>query len=200
MDQFWRDQLIALVNREGGFDSFTNAANDRGGLTRAGLTQRFLVGYFGRNIDKDFMKSLTSEQILVIYYDAFVVKTGYINLPPSIAPAVVDFAVMAWHDADECLQKAINNCIGKLKNGPQINRITVDGKLGKMSFIALEQVKASTPSDMLLREFYIERMRHHINDCQRNPAQIKWLEGWFNRANKFMTVEIKDQVQYAVTG
>ena len=153
-----------LLNVEGGY---SNDKYDRGGKTKYGIieSEARRHGYTG---DMRYFTLQDAEKIYKIdYYDRFrlfEIKSD------KIALSICDWCVNSGTTGIKKAQVALNNLGFKL---------AVDGKIGRNTVNALNEVNESAFLDMyhaLQRRFY-----HAI--VQSRPSQKVFLKGWLNRVS-----------------
>ncbi len=174
--------LDMIVRNEGGY---VNNASDQGGPTNMGVTQDTLSRYLGRPASIQDVKALTVEQAKEIFARNYVSGPRIDTLPTDIVPIMADGSVLYGpRRAIMFLQNALNQA----GFGP----VDVDGVLGPISrqktFDAYNDGKPTqtAPGAYLINAIVHER----ISFCERivanNPSQSIFMQGWTNRANKFL--------------
>jgi lysozyme family protein len=178
------DQALEFVLQwEGGF---VNDPKDPGGATKYGISFRFLKKQAPEladidkdgDVDADDIFSLSEEDARRIYRIHFWEALQLHRLPEPIAVAMMDTAVnMGKSRAARILQEALVSLGFNL---------AVDGIIGPKTrahaVYALE--------NLLLRQFFLERIWQYLNICNRNRNLRKFLPGWLNRVrdlNKKLT-------------
>lgn len=144
-------------------DKLTNITGDEGGLTKYGITQ---VTY--PNVD---IANLTFEQACDIYERDYWNHYFLSNISSqAIANKLMSYLMnMTPLSAIKCLQKAIVACGGDI---PQ------DGILGSETFKA---INLRSPN-WLLDRMRIEGVIFYNYRVKIKPTNLKFLEGWINRA------------------
>lgn len=155
------DEIIdAIIVREGGL---SNDPLDRGGLTYKGLSQRANPDLFVNGLPTD-------KQVHDRYMQRYVVWPGFDN----IADTKVRSLLVDW---------GVNSGPGIAIMGLQrVCRTTPDGKLGPKTLAAA----ALLPVETLIKGLVAERVMMISRIVVRNPSQIKFLNGWLNRALEWL--------------
>lgn len=157
MNHAFDNAVRQVIAREGG-SKLTNDPNDRGGLTKYGISKRAYP-------DLD-IQNLTEAQATSIY------KRDYwdvLNLDdvrdPLVAAALFDTAVnMGTATAAKLAQSLAG--------------VSVDGKIGPISITGINR---SEPM-IFLPMFVIARIERYSDICTQDPSQKKYLHGWIRRA------------------
>lgn len=153
---------------EGGL---TNDVNDKGGLTKYGISQR--------SYPNEDIRNLTIERSKFLYERDFwkAVLCDKIK-DESVACHVFDIAVnCGTGGAGKVIQKAINNIKGK-------NTVVVDGSIGQKTIDALNSI---TDIHLLNKKIAVYRARRYATICINDPKQLDFLEGWLVRTFEFVT-------------
>lgn len=175
---------IETVLRHEGF--YSNDAADPGGATKYGVSLRFLqslgedLGDVDRDgdIDIEDIKALTLKGATAIYRREWWDKYLYAEIrDESLATKVLDLSInMGAGQAHKLVQAAANRAKPGL--------LTVDGKLGSKSFLAIN----SLPPEILLRliadeaaGFYVKLTLTRIRNMGVEEGG-KYLRGWIRRA------------------
>ncbi len=168
-----------LEKAEGGL---VDHKNDPGGVTKYGISLRFLEDYSktenGRNvlnalkiftITRNSIVQLKNEQAKYILYNAFWISPQINLLPKHLAIVVFDFAVNSGsYYAIRLLQKAI---------GAQI-----DGIIGKETIIKSMLSCASIRKEKIIIKFLLEeRIKYYMRLAKSKPAMQVFLKGWLAR-------------------
>lgn len=149
--------ITKTLVHEGGA-TITHDADDRGGLTKYGISQKAYP-----EID---IESLTEEQAKEIYKRDYwdMVKADQIS-SQEIAASIFDFAVNAGPGtAIKAAQRAAN--------------VASDGVLGPVSIGALNGMDGT----LFKYRYALEKIRHYRDVVTRNSSQRKFLLGWINRS------------------
>lgn len=178
MSNFVHAMDFVLYN-EGGL---TDNVNDAGGITKYGVSLRFLKGADedvngDGHVDEKDIRGMELTQAYAVYKKFFwdhykIKKLG----DPDVAAKVMDlFVNMRGRSAARIVQRAVN-----LSNGLKIK---VDGLLGPESYNAINNIVA------IDKFIFMENLRRqqamfyqHIVD--NNPSQNVFLHGWRNRASR----------------
>jgi lysozyme family protein len=170
-DKFLRCLRFTL-KWEGGI---SNDPDDRGGLTKWGVTQATYDRYRrALELPLQSVVKMTEPEMREIYYRFYwqPVKADEFAYP--LALAVFDTGVnMGVGTAVKLLQRAINDLL------PQQKWVAADGKLGEKT---LRAAKSLDPKRLALQLCNRREERYHAI-VRANPTQRKFLRGWLNRLN-----------------
>ena len=156
--RFRRALSITLAN-EGGA-SITNDADDPGGLTKWGISQRAFP-------DLD-IQNLTFDGAAAIYLATYWRPIRADDLPESLAIKLFDFAVnFGVSRASTMLQRSLNVLAGTMA-------LSVDGRIGGVTVAA---VSAERDPDALLCIVRYFAARHYVE-----LGRTKYIRGWIKRA------------------
>lgn len=174
--------ILITLKHEGGF---VNDPVDPGGATNWGVSIRFLKGAgdgdgdgwldgdidHDGDIDVDDIRNMTVEQARKIYRTHFWDKYNYDMIVDfTVAARLFDMTVnMGARQAGKIIQRALNNCGYQLK---------VDGKVGKMTFSAIN----CTDPEILMAEIRQEHAQFYIDLIAAKPKFEKYRRGWLRRA------------------
>lgn len=161
--------ITDIIRRES--PKYTNDPLDSGGPTKYGITQRTLAQYRGRPVTADEVRVLEEPEVRLIYRTTYVEPFSFIK-DEELKALLADCAVLhGQRRAVQWLQKAVGTA--------------VDGVLGpetRKAGAALDGPRTRDIQKATVRE----RVRFIANIVQSNPSQVKWLEGWLNRAMEFI--------------
>lgn len=146
-----------VLAREGG-SKLTNDVDDRGGLTKYGISKRAFP-----EID---IQSLTEDQAIAIYKRHYwdVLGLDGVNAP-DVAGAIFDTGV--------------NMGVGAAaKLAQMVAGVPDDGKIGPISLAAINR---SDPG-RFLSLYVLARIERCCDICTRDQGQKKYLLGWIKRA------------------
>lgn len=169
------DQIIDdVIKREG--SKFTNDPADRGGPTKYGITLRTLQAWRRtqgqtRKLLPHDVKNLTREEAVAIYRQRYVKDPGFDRLHHSRTTALlVDTGVLHGpKQASRWFQKAI----GAKQDG------IISGKT-LLKWVALR----GEPS--VYNAVLAERIKKYGRICKADPSQLRFINGWLNRALEFL--------------
>jgi len=172
-DSFARAVDIVL-RHEGGI---SNDPNDTGGMTKFGISLRFLEMEPDGDINGDSkideidISQLTRDQAIDLYWRKFWNLYQYNNFHDwKLATKVFDLAVnMGPLQSHKLLQQALQSVGIKIK---------IDGKLGGITFKSANTANR----DALLAALRSEAAGFYRTLCARNQNYEKFLTGWLNRA------------------
>ncbi|HUO23682.1 MAG TPA: glycosyl hydrolase 108 family protein [Caulobacteraceae bacterium] len=175
-----------IAPEEGGL---SDTPGDRGGLTNCGVTLRFLQAQGqidpvvaqafdldgNHDLDDADIRDLTPELAAELYERCLWVRGAICTLPAPIDGMILDQAInCGLVGAYRILQRAINAV------GPQT--VTVDGDLGDITRDALAQALLVHHSDVVVEAVRKAAMDHYRSICVADPAQLRFLNAWLNRA------------------
>lgn len=178
------DKLIdAVIGREG---VFVDDPRDLGGATRWGVTERVARAHGYRGA----MKTLPRETAVAIYRDLYWTAPrfdGVARRYPTVAAELFDIGVnMGTGVAGQFLQRVLN----VMNQGATIYAdLTVDGRLGMMSFAALDsfrQRRGDEGEARLLVAITSLRGARYIEISEQRPANEAFTYGWFGRMVEIM--------------
>ena len=150
--------IVKTLIHEGG-SKVTDDPNDRGGLTKYGISQRSYP-----NVD---IRNLTEEQAKEIYKRDYWDKVKADDIQSQeVAENLFDTAVnMGPRTAGRLAQLALDI-------------EPVDGIVGPQTVAALN----SKDAEAFIAEFTIAKIARYAHICNRDKSQSKFLLGWINRA------------------
>lgn len=168
--------LDGLIRREG--SKVTDHRLDGGGLTKYGITLLTLEEYY-RAIGARPLSTVELRQALVtltemaaraIYHRLYIIKPGFEGITDlMLRELVVDTGVLhGRRRASRWLQMVVD--------------VAPDGHVGP---ITLGVVNYAVPRAVYI-ELLARRYRGFADFVQSRPSQVRWLEGWMNRANEFL--------------
>jgi len=202
----WQKVIENIIWREDpkkGFDSLINVPGDRGGWTRAGISTPEAIRFFKFG-SYDYLKQLTKEEIIEYYWSEHIVRPKFDILLEPLDELIVDFSVTSGSDD---ATKALQNALNSISFGKGFTKLKVDGVFGPVTrkeladflyISALGQTRNTTRMYQFIREFTRFRVKHYINVLEDQRAkkpdlpigseqcQIKFMEGWFERAYSFL--------------
>lgn len=156
-----------ILANEGGF---VDDPADAGGVTNFGVTIPALSAYRGHACTRDDIEALTRDEAAALYAKRYIAGPGYgAILNPGLRAAVVDAGVLFGPDR---VTRALQELV----------RTTADGVFGMATEMA---VNSAEPRE-LANSLSLWRIRQHIRRCESDASQLKFLEGWFNRAAGFV--------------
>jgi lysozyme family protein len=170
-DKFLRS-LRFVLKWEGGL---SNDPDDRGGLTKWGVTQATYDRYRkAKGLPLQPVAKMTETEMREIYWSYYwqpVIGDAHAN---PLALALFDTAVnMGVGTAIKLLQRAINDLL------PKERWVTVDGKIGEQTLKAAKSLDAKR----LALQLCNRREERYYAIVRANPTQQKFLRGWLNRLN-----------------
>lgn len=153
--------ITDVLRREG--EIATNDPLDPGGRTQYGISERANPGAWADG-------HVTEDEARAIYEKKYVAGPGFDRVSDArLRAQLVDFGVTSGPTV----------AIMKLQ---EILGVTVDGIFGP---VTLHQLVQEHP--MFVNTELVKKRIQMINRIvKKNPSQIKWLEGWVNRALDFL--------------
>lgn len=152
----YRDAILKVIEHEGGA-KITNHANDRGGLTKFGISQR---AYPLLDI-----ASLTLDQAIAIYKRDYWDKIQ----GDKIKSYSVAFAIF-----DQAVNRGVATAV---KNAQKAIGVKDDGLLGPATLNAINGISES----LFLSKFIEISKNAYLSIVSFNPSQDVFLKGWMNR-------------------
>jgi len=158
--------LQHVFDNEGGL---ADVKEDRGGLTKYGVTIKTLGDYLGRDATRDEVVDMTLETAATIYEGMYWKPSRAGQLKKELRMTYFDMCINhGQRNAVRILQKAINR---KSRGGIPI--VDVDGLIGKNTIKYAKKVDADS-----LRA---ERMLFFANLVTKRPKQMRFWLGWYRR-------------------
>ena len=165
--------LDEIMESEGGFQQWEedrgNYVNGRLIGTNRGVTPNALADYRGvdpSTITVDDIKNVSDEEARDIFLQKYYFANGLDRLPQHLQANVLDMYVNSGTNAISILQDMLG--------------VERDGILGPETLQALE-------NSNITNQMYAERRIEYYNRVARNnPSQRRFLQGWLNRANRYM--------------
>lgn len=158
-----------VIRREGGY---VNHPNDKGGPTKYGITMNFYREAFGEEPDRSTIKALTVDRARQAYHAIIWQKYGVNRLPSEIQPLMFEWITISGPDAPT---KLLQEKVGA----------TPDGIIGPKTVRAVRESLSGDFFGLWHREFLNDIVRFFIRIARRDPSQIVFLEGWFNRFSEY---------------
>jgi lysozyme family protein len=153
----------------------SNNPDDRGGLTKWGVTQATYDRYRkAKGLPLQSVSKLTDAEMREIYWVYYWQPVKGDEFAYPLALALFDTGVnMGVGTAIKLLQRAINDLL------PQQKWVAVDGVLGEQT---LRAAKSLDPRRLSL-QLCNRREERYYAIVRANPTQRKFLRGWLNRLN-----------------
>jgi lysozyme family protein len=166
----FEEAIDKVLKEEGGL---SDDKDDKGGITKFGISQRFLQGLEGRKVKAQDIRNLTREDAVDIYkkfwWDKY--EYGKIDYQP-LADKILDISVnMGPFEAALLLEKA---CKIKRDAFPS----------SKLSLQLINYINALSEEEKkhILLDLKLLSINYYINIADRNRRQEKFLKGWIKRA------------------
>lgn len=157
------DIITDIIVREGGSVT-TNDPTDPGGRTQYGISEKSNPLAWVDN-------KVTEAEARAIYLQKYVIGPGFHHITDSHLQAqLVDFGVNSGPQL----------VIMKLQ---EILHVAIDGILGPQTLAAIAIVSPAVLNNAIVAA----RVKMIGRIIVRNPSQIKYLNGWLNRALEFLT-------------
>lgn len=171
-DNFNRAYSVLSVHE--GF-KVTNDKDDSGGLTYAGITQKW-INSLGLNID---VTTLNPQKAKDIYYEYRWIPSEYDKINDArIATKIFDFDCHAGKfNAIKLLQRSLNLI-------DDATKLKVDGLMGSKTLSYLNAL-SNVNIDLLLNIMAKNQAAYYWMRCVKKPNNIKYMggkNGWLNRA------------------
>lgn len=163
------DEIITDVLIAEGWDTYTNDPADRGGPTKWGITQKAWAEWRGRDVTPEEVAAITEPQARDFYETEYVLAPRFNHLPERLIAMVVDCGV---NHGTRRAAKWVQRAVGAKQ----------DGIIGPKT---LEAVNASNPIAVYTRVSGY-RIRLYGRIVRDDPTQQKWINGWLNRAAKWL--------------
>lgn len=170
MDEQFEACLKVSLDFEGGLAD--NPA-DRGGLTKWGITQGTYAGY-RRDVSQppQPVALITLDEMRDIYRRNFYEPCRCFLMTPVWAMLVFDTAILCGPGrAINWMQDAVG--------------VTVDGKLGPVTFAAMRTSRIGP------RRFLDLRVEFHQKTVDNDPSQAVFIKGWLNRVDRLQDLVAK---------
>ena len=162
------DSIISdVIRREIGGEAdggYTNDPVDTGGRTQYGISEK-------ENPTAWLDGKVTSEEARAIYLNKYVKWPKFDQIPEvysKLQAQLIDFGVLSGP------QLAIMRLQALLK-------VKVDGLLGPKTLMALVVMEPRSINNRLMGE----RLKMFGRIVKRDPSQVRFIEGWINRALEF---------------
>lgn len=142
--------------------------NDKGGLTKYGITIPFLSDYLGRPATKADILALTRDKAIDVYHTNLWLRRKIGTLPWKLSLQVFDFEVNSGHPGIVHLQLMLG--------------AVADGNIGPDTMQRLNSLIQKIGMRRVCNEYVIARGRYMMEITQGDPAHtLAFLKGWFNR-------------------
>lgn len=154
-----------MIRNEGGF-TLHKVAGDRGGLTYAGIAEKFHPDWEGWNVVKHNENSMELTQMVFNFYKKHYwdgVKGDDIK-QQKVAESIFDFAVNAGvRTASKLAQLVVDS--------------TPDGKIGPKTLERINQAN----EELFISNYALAKVSRYASIVNNNRSQGKFLLGWINR-------------------
>ena len=157
------EKIIDLVIAAEGGDKETNDPTDKGGRTKYGIAEK-------ANPEAWADGKVTLDEARDIYFHKYVVQPGFDKIEdPKLQHQLVDFGV---NSGPFIAVQKLQTVLG----------VGVDGKMGPKTLAAAN----STDPRELSNKLAVARAKLLCQICVKNPSQLRFLNGWINRALEFI--------------
>lgn len=164
MAEFSKSIMYVLQN-EGGL---ADVKEDRGRITKFGITQDTLTRWRGKPASDEDVKGLELDEAKAIYEKWFWSPLSLNEIKDqNVATALMDMAV----------NFGLARCS---KFAQQATGVKVDGQLGPLSREAINKM----PQHSFLLKFIDAVQDHYVNLVLSDDSQKVFLRGWINRSQK----------------
>lgn len=156
------DEVITQIERREG--AVTNDPLDKGGRTQFGISET-------TNPEAWRDGQVTEGEARAIYMQKYVIHPGFAKLPPLLQPLCIDWGVLSGPQL----------VIMRLQN---LLDVEADGILGPNTLAALPAL----PEGLiwLNNQLVAARIRQVGKIVSKDPSQVKYVNGWLNRALEFL--------------
>ena len=188
-DDKW-DRCIAIVGvAEGGanFDVVNGkpvlkekSKNDKGGLTKYGITQTTLTGAYAKGVvgHCDIVK-LTKDEAKHIYRTMYCDPYGWLDLPFEACLCLLDATINHGLGGTAWIAQRTCNLISASWQG-HTETLGMDGKWGPKTKEGVWRIVYQGP-DVFAREFLLFRRDYYDRIIARDSSQAVFKNGWYNR-------------------
>jgi lysozyme family protein len=161
--------LFFTLKWEGGFDGMSDDPTDRGGRTRAGITQTSFDSWLSaKAAPQRDVWTITPAEVAQIYRAKYWEASKCDQLPDNLDICVFDAAVNhGVRKAIQFLQRAAG--------------VVDDGVLGPQTMRAVDQDKSFDRMQYLLSGYCMAREKFYSAIVHNDPKQVRFLKGWLNR-------------------
>jgi lysozyme family protein len=170
MNSSFGSALAFTLKWEGGFEGMSDDPTDRGGRTRAGITQiAFDAWLRGMNATpgRDVW-TITPDEVESIYLQNYWTPCRCDPLPEKLDLCVFDAAVNHGNrKAIQFLQRAAG--------------VVDDGVFGPQTMRAVDQDQSPERMQQLLASYCLARDKYYAAIVANDPRQVRFLKGWRNR-------------------
>lgn len=163
----------SIIRKEG--TVYTNHPKDKGGPTKFGITQRTLSNWRKKPVTSADVQDLTEAEAREIYAKNYITGPRFdlIN-DGQLAGLLIDWGVTSGPDD---AVKGLQTVLGQM--GAQVK---IDGILGPITAGA---ANAHPHRKELMNHIVAARVIFHVDDVQKRPDQLVFIEGWVRRALSF---------------
>lgn len=164
-----------VLDEEGGFtDDPDDDGNWTGGKKGKGILKGTKFGISAAAYPDEDIKNMSRQTAVYLYKRDYWDKIKADYLPSLINLHVFDFAVNA-------------GIVPAVKNLQKLSRTKQDGKVGPLTIDAAAKVSPWQYAGI--------RVKHYTGIAKKNPAKLKFLEGWIMRALEITKLCIENNHQ-----
>lgn len=152
--------IDAILEHEGGATE-TNSPKDKGGRTKYGISEKSNPSAWADG-------TVTEAEAREIYEQKYIKGPGFDRIPeshPRTKELLVDWGVIS---GPELAKQELQGVLGVVK----------DGQLGPKTLQALLGIDDRSLANLIAAA----RIRMMGRIVKRDPSQLRWLNGWLNRA------------------
>lgn len=178
---YFDEAFDITMGHEGGY---VHDPDDAGGETYRGIARRYHPSWSGWNVIDDTKPNLDFDELdpyVREFYEAHFWDRLRLDEfdDQDVANEMFDTAVnMGVSRAGKFLQECLNYLN---RNGSLFKDLVVDGKIGRASLAALNEIESNRDTDVLLIMLNVCQGRHYMSYMRKSPTQEKYARGWFNR-------------------
>lgn len=152
---------------------FVNHPQDRGGVTKYGVTESTLSIYRGKQITIQDMKALTIEEARLIY------KKNYWDC---LKLDFVKDKIVAYLIFDQAINRGVQSACKQIQD---VVNVTTDGVIGPDTIGAINSF--SDPR-VLCVNFIKKSQVFYAKIVKNDPSQSVFILGWINRTHKLLDI------------
>lgn len=165
--------------------------HDHGGLTNMGVTQSTYSTYLGRPATAAEVNAMTKGTAIDVYYKLF-----WLGQKIPLMPDFLRLEMFNSYTGSTFLGNQVLKALQKLLGCKHI-----DAKIGPETDAKFRECE-KWPSDRKdwLNNAVVKAILYElISICVRDPTQLKWIRGWFNRYSEFFDT-VDDPTAAPLTG
>jgi len=177
----FNEAFNATMGHEGGY---VNDPDDAGGETYRGIARRYHPHWAGWNLIDDTKPNIDNVALDPHVREFYESQYWDVNRlddcdSQAIANEMFDTGVnMGTGRASRFLQECLNYLN---RNESLFTDLVVDGKIGRASIAALNEILIAGDEEILLIMLNVCQGRHYMEYMKKSPTQEKYARGWFKR-------------------